>query len=118
MGVEFLGLFSMNLIFFPPHPHPHMPNPTVSVCFCLVCLVFSGWVINVNFFFFPGGGGGGGGGVCVCAFFLSFLSCYTAPKNSYILYKDNKIYLKCPVPQSVYLSLCVSLSVWLVCWCG
>ena len=65
--------------------------------------------------FLSGGGGagngGGGGGVCVrvcvCTFFHT---CYTAPKVSYILCKDNKMYLTSPVPQSVSLSL----SDWLV----
>ena len=45
--------------------------------------------------------------VCVCTFFHT---CYTAPKVSYILCKDNKMYLTSPVPQSVSLSL----SDWLV----
>ena len=82
--------------------------------FVFLSLVFSGWVISVNSFFSGFGGGnvcvGGGGCLCVCVCF--FHMCYTAPKVSYLLCKDNKIYLTCPVPLSVSLSL--SLSNWLV----
>ena len=68
--------------------------------------------------FFSGGGGGGGGVcVCVCARVCAFFhTCNAAPKLSYMLYMDKKIYLACPVAQSVCLSVRLSLSQSLVGW--
>ena len=112
MGVEFLGLFSVTLIFFSLFffSRTCQEPPCLSV-FVYVCLVFSGWVIGVNSFLFWWWWWWWYVYVFVCVCF--FHACYTAPQFLIYFIRTIKFILHV---QYLSLSICLCLSMfgWLV----